>query len=89
MYGRWKKRYPYVKAMRADFRRSQKIIVSTLCLQNLAMRWGEPDMAGESSSEDEGPHDPDLRGAAHEVHRLAGKRIRDKMAQRRYDQLHN
>ena len=88
VYGRWKRRWPYVKAMRADFEKSQKIIVSTLCLHNLATRWGEPDFDGSDESGDEEEEDNDFRDADGEVQRLAGRRVREDFAQRRYDMLH-
>ena len=43
IYGRWKKRFPILKNMRTDLELSQKIIISTAVLHNIAQILGDED----------------------------------------------
>ena len=85
IYGQWKRRFPYVKHMRVDFVKAQKIVVSNLCLQNLAKKWGEPDIEADNEEVDDNPDQnplPEVENDA--VLRNLGRIKRDEMVNRRY-----
>lgn len=53
IYGVWKRRFPIIKALRTDFRLSQKIICATAILFNLGRMWSDDDDDLESEDNDE------------------------------------
>ena len=58
IYGVWKRRFPIIKALRTDFRLSQKIICATAILFNLGRMWSDDDDDLESD-DDSDQHDGD------------------------------
>ena len=58
IFGRWKKRFPILRNLRCHLELSQKIIVTTAILENIAHSWNEDQPDG---------HLPD---PPHEGHRI-------------------
>ena len=61
IYGVWKRRFPILKALRTDFKLSQKIICATAVLFNLGRMWAEDDIENhdEESDNDDDSDDTD------------------------------
>ena len=82
IYGAWKRRFPILKNMRTDFSLSQKIIVATGVLANLARMWGD-DLPEEEQEDDHTDDDDDddgnfvVQNAAPATIRLRGQIERD------------
>ena len=59
LFGVWKRRFPVLKNLRTDFVLSQKTIVATAVLFNIARRWGDDGPEDEDNEEE-----PDDGGGA-------------------------
>lgn len=57
IYGVWKRRFPIIKALRTDFRLSQKIICATAILFNLGRMWSDDDDDDDLESDDDSDQD--------------------------------
>ena len=85
LYGVWKARFPILKNLRTDFVFSQKIVVATAILFNLARMWDDPDPDPEEDDEDaDGAEEDDgdqvvVQDAAPATIRMRGKTLRDKL----------
>ena len=89
VFGLWKRRFPCLKELRTHLEFSQKIIIATAVLENMARLWGEED------PEDEGEEDEDVGGGgdrdltivdqAPETVRLRGQIARDIMMENMAD----
>ena len=53
LFGPWKKRFPILKNLRTDFELSQKIILATGILFNMARMWDDDDFDDEDANEDD------------------------------------
>jgi hypothetical protein len=53
IFGRWVKRFPIIKDLRTFLTQSQKTILATAILQNIAVHWDEDDV----DVADDAPHD--------------------------------
>jgi hypothetical protein len=85
LYGVWKRRFPVLKNLRTDFELSQKTIVATAVLFNIARKWGDDGPEDETDLEDP-DEDEDLgfvvqEGNAASV-RLRGQVERDRLKDR-------
>ena len=89
IFGRWKKRFPILTNLRTHLELSQKIIIATAILHNIATLWNEELPEGEDPDEDDADNvdqdqdqDPDQRVtyALSDVQiRRIGQAERDKM----------
>ena len=61
LFGVWKRRFPVLKNLRTDFELSQKTIVATAVLFNIARRWGDDGPEDEDNEEE--PDDDEDDGA--------------------------
>ena len=59
IYGVWKRRFPIMKAMRTDLGLSQKIIIATAVLFNLARLWRDEGPEDEEDDDDDDGDDGD------------------------------
>ena len=66
IYGRWKKRFPILKNMRTDLELSQKIIISTAVLHNIAQILGDEDF-DDGYEEDESRDEEDDGFVVHDM----------------------
>ena len=62
LFGVWKRRFPVLKNLRTDFVLSQKTIVATAVLFNIARRWGD-EYDGPEDEDNEEETDDDNGGA--------------------------
>ena len=87
LFGVWKARFPILKNLRTHFPLSQKIVVATAVLFNIARLWQDEDMEdGEEDSDDEEDYDGGGRADQVVVHdevsatvRLRGQVLREKL----------
>ena len=87
LFGVWKARFPILRNLRTKFDLSQKIVVATAVLFNLARMWEDVDIQEEEEgddAEDEGDDDNDtddivVHDAAIATIRQRGKILRDKL----------
>ena len=62
LFGVWKARFPILRNLQTKFALSQKIVVATAVLFNLARMWEDVDIQGEEEDDDagdEGDYDDD------------------------------
>ena len=86
LFGVWKARFPILRNLQTKFALSQKIVVATAVLFNLARMWEDVDIQGEEEDDDagdEGVDDDDteeivVHDAAIATIRQQGKILRDK-----------
>jgi hypothetical protein len=62
LFGVWKRRFPVLKNLRTDFVLSQKTIVATAVLFNIARKWGD-EYDGPEDEDNEEETDDDNGGA--------------------------
>ena len=88
LFGVWKRRFPILKNLRTDFSLSQRIVVATAILQNMARMWEdeEPSDDEEDSDSDDDHSDEDDAGADFIVQdaapatiRMRGQILRERM----------
>ena len=86
LYGVWKARFPILKNLRTDFPLSQKIVVATAVLFNIARTWHDEDVGGEEDEEDGDSDREDdvlnnvvVHDAAQAHVRMRGKILRDRL----------
>ena len=91
LFGVWKRRFPILKSLRTDHNLSQKIVVATAILQNIARLWDdetpeddEDDQAGDSAADSddesqEGVDDFTVQDAVPATIRLKGQVMRDRL----------
>ena len=63
VFGQWKRRFPFITAMRTKLDLSQKIVVATAILHNISKLWVDEDESDEGESDandDDEDHDPDV-----------------------------
>ena len=80
IFGMWKQRFPILRDLRCHLTLSQKIIVATAILENMAREWGEEPIEDENE-EDDGDRDNEdivIIDAAENVRRR-GQIARDAM----------
>ena len=53
IFGRWKKRFPIITNLRTHLQLSQKIIIATAILHNIATLWSDPLPEGEEEDDEE------------------------------------
>ena len=53
IFGRWKKRFPIITNLRTHLELSQKIIIATAILHNIATLWSDPLPEGEEEDDEE------------------------------------
>ena len=54
LFGVWKARFPILRNLQTKFALSQKIVVATAVLFNLARMWEDVDIQGEEEDDDAG-----------------------------------
>ena len=86
LFGVWKARFPILKNLRTDFPLSQKIVVATAVLFNIARTWQDEDVGGEEDEEDGDSDREDdvlnnvvVHDAAQAHVRMRGKILRDRL----------
>ena len=87
LYGVWKARFPILKNLRTDFQLSQKIVVATAILFNIARMWADDAVEGEEDEDDSDSEEEDDDGLNNVVvHdavqanvRMRGKILRDRL----------
>jgi len=72
IYGVWKRRFPILKALRTDFELSQKIIVATAVLFNMARMFGD-EFDDIDDDEEEDDDDDDLEDDDHRIQERLGR----------------
>ena len=87
LYGPWKRRFPILKNLRTDFELSQKIILATAILFNMARMWEDDDFDdednqdGNESDDDDNTLDTDvvIQDQAQATVRRRGQCLRDQL----------
>ena len=84
LFGVWKARFPILKNLRTDFPLSQKIVVATAILFNIARMWEDQDIQdddddSETEDDEDGGSNVAVQDAAQATIRIRGKILRDRL----------